>query len=129
MPSPSAERSGEETMSASASPQHESGVPAEIAQAFAEPEYRVEGRLKVTGQARYAADVRLPGMLWAGFLMSPLPHARIVSIDTEAAKARRGVQAVLTGADIGPARFGRRLLDWPVLAQERVRFIGERVAA
>src|SRR4051812_45146195 len=101
----------------------------EVATAFAEPEQRVEGHLKVTGRARYAADVQLPGMLWAGFLMSPLPHARIVSIDTTAAKALPGVQAVLTGADIGPARFGRRLMDYPVLAWERVRFIGERVAA
>src|SRR5205823_13935852 len=50
-------------------------------------------------------------------------------IDTTAARALPGVHAVLTGADIGPRRFGRRLLDWPILAYERVRFIGERVAA
>jgi CO/xanthine dehydrogenase Mo-binding subunit len=101
----------------------------EIAAAFAAPERRAEGHLKVTGQARYAADVQLPGMLWAGFLMSPLSHARIVSIDTAAAKVLPGVHAVLTGADIGAVRFGRRLMDWPVLAWERVRFIGERVVA
>lgn len=96
---------------------------------FAEPEYRVEGPLKVTGRARYSADVRLPGMLWARFAMSRLPHARIVSIDTSAALAVPGVHAVLTGADIGPRRFGRVLYDWPVLAYGRVRFVGERVAA
>ncbi len=101
----------------------------EVTKWFATPEYRVEGRLKVTGQARYAADMHLPGMLWAKFLISPRPHARIVSINTAAARAIPGVHAVITGADVAPARFGRQLLDWPVLAWDRVRFIGERVAA
>ena len=90
---------------------------------------RVDGRLKVTGAARYTGDVRLPGMLWARFLASPLPHARIVRIDASAARALPGVHAVLTGADVRPARMGRRLMDWPVLAWDRVRFIGDRVAA
>src|SRR5262245_13979571 len=101
----------------------------EVARVFEVPEYRVEGPYRVTGRARYTGDVRLPGMLWAKFLMSPLAHARIVSIDTSAAKALPGVHAVLTGADIGPRRFGRALFDWPVLAYETVRFVGERVAA
>ncbi len=102
--------------------------PVKGASLFASPEYRVEGRLKVTGQARYAADVHLPGMLWVKFLTSPRPHARIVSVDTAAARAIPGVHAVLTGADVAPARFGRQLMDWPVLAWDRVRFIGDRVA-
>jgi CO/xanthine dehydrogenase Mo-binding subunit len=102
---------------------------AALAEIFAEPEYRVEGREKVLGQARYAADARLPGMLWAAFSGSPTPHARIVSINTSAARALPGVHAVLTGEDIGRVRFGRRLFDWPVLAWDRVRFIGDRVAA
>lgn len=101
----------------------------EIAEALREPEERVEGWLKVTGQARYTADLDVPGVLWAEFLHSPVPHARIVSIDTSAAKALPGVHAVLTGADIGPVRFGRQLFDWPVLAYERVLYVGERVAA
>lgn len=96
---------------------------------FAEPEYRVEGHLKVTGSAQYTADIAVPGMLWAAFATSPYAHARIVSIDTSAARAVPGVHTVLTGADVGPARFGRRLMDWPVLAYEKVRFIGEYVAA
>src|SRR5206468_2500535 len=96
---------------------------------FDTPEYRVEGPLKVTGRARYTGDVRLPGMLWAKFLLSPHPHARIVGIDTSAAKAVQGVRAVLTGQDIGLRRFGRLLFDWPVLAFDRVLFVGERVAA
>ena len=101
----------------------------EAARVFDEPEYRIEGPLKVSGRARYTGDVRLEGALWAKFLMSPHPHARIVSIDTTAAKAVPGVHAVLTGADIGLRRFGRVLYDWPVLAYDRVRFVGERVAA
>lgn len=101
----------------------------EIAEVLAAPEYRVEGNLKVTGRARYAGDAWLPGTLWAKFLTSPVSHARIVSIDVEAARVVPGVHAVLTGADVRPARFGRRYMDWPVLAWDRVRFIGDRVAA
>ena len=93
------------------------------------PEVRSDGMLKTTGRARYMRDFALPGMLWASFLMSPHPHARIVSIDTTAAKAVPGVHAVLTGDDIGRKLFGRQLYDWPVLAYDRVRFVGERVAA
>jgi CO/xanthine dehydrogenase Mo-binding subunit len=100
-----------------------------LQQAFAEPEQRVEGPLKVTGRARYAADAQLPGLLWAAFTTGPLPHARILSIDTAAAAAMPGVRAVLSGQDMREARFGRMLQDWPVLASDRVRFIGERVAA
>ena len=96
---------------------------------FDEPEYRVEGPLKVTGAARYTADVSIPGMLWLAYTRSPRPHARIVSIDTTAARNVPGVHAVLTGADIGHVRLGRRLLDWPTLAQDRVRMVGDRVAA
>ena len=93
------------------------------------PEWRVEGRDKVTGAARYAADVTRQGMLHAAFVGSTYPHARVVSVDVEAARRVPGVRAVITGAEVRPARFGRRLQDWPVLAWDRVRFIGDRVAA
>ena len=97
---------------------------------FETPEYRVDGWLKVTGSARYTADVSRPGMLWAAYVRSPHPHARIVAIDTEQAKQTPGVHAVLTGADLPPnARFGRRLQDYPVLVRDRVLFVGDRVAA
>jgi CO/xanthine dehydrogenase Mo-binding subunit len=96
---------------------------------FEEPEYRVEGPLKVTGAARYTADVSMPGMLWLAYTRSPRPHARIASIDTSAARNVPGVHAVLTGADIGDVRLGRRLLDWPALARDSVRMVGDRVAA
>jgi CO/xanthine dehydrogenase Mo-binding subunit len=95
---------------------------------FETSEYRVEGREKVSGQAQYAADFSMPGMLWSAFVTSPTPHAKIVSIDTSAARAIKGVHTILTGKDIGEHYFGRRLLDWPVLAIDRVRFIGDYVA-
>jgi CO/xanthine dehydrogenase Mo-binding subunit len=93
------------------------------------PVGHVEGVAKVTGRARYAADIALPGMLWGACLRSPFPHARIVAIDTSAARALPGVHAVLTAADLPETRIGRRILDMPVLARERVRFVGEKVAA
>ena len=94
------------------------------------PVPRVDGRDKVTGSANYGADFDLPGTLWAKTVRSPYPHARIASIDTSAAKALPGVHAVLTGADL-PAnmRWGRRIVDVPVLAQGEVKFVGEQVAA
>ncbi len=85
---------------------------------------------KVTGRAKYAADYTLPGTIWGKTLHSPYSHARIVSIDTSAARAVPGVHAVITGADVHAAGiYGRAIKDIPVLAYDRVRFFGERVAA
>ncbi|HXP91837.1 MAG TPA: xanthine dehydrogenase family protein molybdopterin-binding subunit [Candidatus Binatia bacterium] len=92
-------------------------------------EYRVEGNEKVSGRAQYAADCSMPGMLWSAFVTSPTPHAKIVSIDVSAARAMKGVHSILTGKDVAGKYFGRRLFDWPVLAHDRVRFIGDYVAA
>ena len=97
--------------------------------AIGKPVGRVEGEAKVTGAARYAADVLLPGLLWAKCLRSPLPHARIVRIDTARAAALPGVHAVITAADLPNRLWGRWLKDMPVLARDRVRFVGEKVAA
>ena len=90
---------------------------------------RGEGPDKVTGKSIYAADVSLPGMLWGKVLRSPFPHAKIVNIDTSAAKAVPGVRAVITGADLPDSLVGRRLREMPVLARDVVRFVGEKVAA
>ncbi len=90
---------------------------------------RVDGAAKATGQARYAADVILPGTLWGKSLHSPYAHARIVRIDTTAAQQVPGVHAVITGADVRGGLWGRAVKDVPVLAYDRVRFCGERVAA
>ena len=96
---------------------------------FSDDEIRIDGREKVSGRAHYAGDAARPGMLWAAFVRSTVPHARIVRIDSTAARQLPGVHAVLTGPDIGEHFLGRALLDWPVLAIDRVRFIGDTVAA
>lgn len=90
---------------------------------------RVDGVDKVTGQARYVADIPLQGCLWGKTLRSPHPHARIIHIDVSRAKALPGVYSVLTGSDLSGVKFGRRIVDIPVLADGVVRFIGEQVAA
>src|SRR5216683_1609639 len=91
---------------------------------------RLDGRAKVTGTANYAADLIRPGMLWAKALRSPYPHARIISIDTSRARALPGVHAVLVGSDLpADTRVGRNMRDMPVLAVDKVRFAGEKVAA
>ncbi len=89
---------------------------------------RIEGPGKVSGALRYAADVDPEGCLWGKILRSPHAHARIVRIETERAKRVPGVRAVITGAE-HPHWIGRMMRDLPVLAVDKTRFIGERVAA
>ena len=90
---------------------------------------RGEGPDKVSGAATYAADVALPGMLIGKALRSPFPHARIIDIDTSRALKVPGVHTVITAQDLPDRRVGRLLRDIPVLARERVLFVGEKVAA
>ena len=94
-----------------------------------EPEYRIEGRAKVTGRAAFTADLRREGMLDVSYARSLYPHARIVSVDTVAARGMPGVHAVLTGSDVRPLCLGKTLQDWPLLAWDRVRLVGDRIAA
>ena len=91
-----------------------------------QPTTRVEGQDKVTGTTQYTADVALPGTLWGRALRSPLPHARILRLDTSRAQQVPGIHAVLTGADVRGIRYGRRLFDVPVLAEDRVRFVDRK---
>jgi putative selenate reductase molybdopterin-binding subunit len=93
-----------------------------------QPIGRLDGIGKVSGEARYSGDVTLPGLVWGKALRSPLPHARIVRIDASRAKALAGVLAVLTARDLPDVLVGRRMFDMPMLARDRVRFIGEKVA-
>ncbi len=65
---------------------------------------RPDGTDKVTGRAKFGADLMLPGMLTGKVLRSPHAHAKIKSIDTSKAEALPGVKAVVTCADIGPGR-------------------------
>ena len=92
------------------------------------PVGRVEGPDKVQGTARYAADQLPSGVVWGKAHRSPLPHARILRIDTGRARAVPGVLAVLTAADLPDVLVGRVMFDMPVLARDKVRFIGEKVA-
>jgi CO/xanthine dehydrogenase Mo-binding subunit len=98
-------------------------------QVVGSPTPRVEGELKVSGQAKYAVDVSLPGMLWGKLLRSPIASGKIKRIDASKASAVRGVHAVVTGEDCTGLKIGRRLYDMPILADGEVRFIGEKVAA
>jgi CO/xanthine dehydrogenase Mo-binding subunit len=90
---------------------------------------RIEGPEKVTGRALYAADIHLPGMLWGRILRSPHPHARIRRIDASAARRVPGVRAVVTGQDVPGHTMGKLIRDLPVLCWDRVRYVGDRVAA
>lgn len=94
------------------------------------PRPKVDASGKVTGRALYADDILLPRMLYGRLLRSPHPHARILSIDTRDALALPGVLAVLTGEDL-PRRYGilPSSQDEYALAQDRVRYVGDPVAA
>ena len=91
---------------------------------------RADARLKLSGQAEFTGDIRLPGMLYGAVLHSPVAHARILSVDTSPAEKLGGVVAVLVAgdlADIDP-HYGHALRDRPVVALGTVRFLGEPVA-
>src|SRR5262249_36334742 len=91
---------------------------------------RVDGRAKVTGQTKFADDLMLPRMLHCKLLRSTLPHARIVRVDAARALAHPGVHLVLTGRDF-PIPYGILPVsqDEHALATDRVRFVGDPVAA
>ena len=90
------------------------------------PHTRVEGVEKVTGRARYAYDVRLPGQLYADVLRSPHPHARVTRVDTSKAEALEGVHAVI-------ARHNVLDITWyqeeAALFSDTACFVGDEVAA
>ena len=92
---------------------------------------RTDGRVKVTGKARYAGDLIAPGMLHGKILRSPLAHAKIVNIDTSRAKALPGVMAVITGKDFPGIPFGTRpdIRDQIPMPITKVHHFGEGVAA
>jgi len=84
---------------------------------------------KATGQARYTADLYFDGMLHAKVLRSGYPHARLRRVNVDKARALPGVAAVLTAADVpGAKNHGLIRQDWPVLAYDKVRYVGDAVA-
>ena len=90
---------------------------------------RPDGPEKVTGRVQYVADIQPKGLLHAKLLRSPHAHAKIVSIDTSAAKALPGVRAVLTAKDIPHLKKKAPTRAHAVLAIDRVVFMGQPVAA
>lgn len=89
---------------------------------------RVDAQVKVAGEARYTVDVTFPNILWGRLLRSPLPHARIVNIDTSRAERLTGVKAVITGKDT-PFSYGVTHMDQTPLQTDKVRHVGDPVAA
>lgn len=91
---------------------------------------RLDAPGKVSGRLRYAGDMVMADMLHMQVLRSPHAHARIVSIDTSAARALPGVECVITAGDVpGTDGFGVFVHDQPVMARGKVRHVGEAVAA
>jgi len=98
------------------------------------PVHNIDGVAKVTGLAIYTFDVKLPGMLYGKILRSPYPHARIKNIDASRAEKHAGVKGIVTGKDTlgikqGIWRRFKELCDEEILARDKVRYIGEPVAA
>jgi CO/xanthine dehydrogenase Mo-binding subunit len=90
---------------------------------------RIDAIPKVTGEFAYSSDLFGAGMLWGHTLRSPHAHALIHSIDISQALAMPGVHAVMTHEDVpGDKRYGLEFPDQPVLAFDRVRYVGEPVA-
>ena len=90
---------------------------------------RLDAPGKVTGTAIYAADFALPGMLYGKVFRSAEPHARLVRVDVSRAFRIPGVRAVITAADVPDARYGGALKDETVFARDKVRYVGQPVAA
>ncbi|MEA3193722.1 MAG: hypothetical protein QOD26_2055 [Betaproteobacteria bacterium] len=93
---------------------------------------RLESWLKVTGKAEYVHNLRLPGMLYGKIFRSSISHGRIKRIDVSAAQAMAGVYRVITGQDIKKVipepYYGPAFHDQPILALDKVRYVGEPVA-
>ncbi|MBN1873036.1 MAG: molybdopterin-dependent oxidoreductase [Anaerolineae bacterium] len=90
----------------------------------------VDGPDKVSGRAKYVGDMVVPGMLYAKVLRSPVPHARIVNLDIGPALDVPGVKAVITHENfVDHGNFGWPVKDQYVLAYQKVRYMGDAIAA
>ncbi len=92
---------------------------------------RIDAPLKATGLAKYADDLKFPGMLYATILQSPVAHARILNIDTSRAKKLKGVKAVITSKETGLIKYGvsPARYDETLFAHDKVRYVGDEIAA
>src|SRR5262249_546396 len=93
---------------------------------------RIEARDKITGRAEYTHTMRLPGMLHGKILRSTIPHGRIKSLDIEAARRAPGVYRVITANEVRKVipdpYYGPAFHDQPILAIDKVHYVGEPVA-
>ncbi len=92
---------------------------------------RLEAVAKATGQAQYTVDLKMSGLLHGKILRSPLPHAKIKSIDISRAEKLNGVQAVITASDVPLNKFSfvQSLADKTIFCFDKVRYVGDEVAA
>lgn len=90
---------------------------------------RVDTISKVIGTTCYATDITLPGMVYVKLVRSQYAHAKILNINTKDAYGVSGVRAIVTGKDLGYKLFGYAIKDQPILAIDKVRFVGDPVAA
>jgi len=93
------------------------------------PVERVDGPEMLSGQALYGPDVKLPGMLWGKILRSPIPHGKVLRVDGEKAKKHPGVKAVISARDVPTRRYGYAIEDEHIFAIDKVRYVGQPVAA
>src|SRR6266705_6534906 len=99
-------------------------------QIIGHPELRSDGDEKVTGKAIYTVDVELPGMAHGKILRSPYAHARLTRVDASKAEKFPGVFAVITRADqVRLGMFGAAYKDQTIVAVDKVRYVGDAVAA
>ena len=92
---------------------------------------RVDAGAKAMGEARYAADLSMPNMLYAALLQSPIAHGRILNIDTSAAKKLPGVRDIVTAKEAPPIKYGvsPARYDETIFCFDRVRYVGDEIAA
>ena len=92
---------------------------------------KIDAPDKATGRAIYTDDIVLPNMIYGKLLLSPLPHAKIKSVNIEKAKSLPGVKLILTGSDVTDLTYGTSppRYDENVLAKDKVRYVGDVVAA
>src|SRR5919202_577926 len=91
----------------------------------------VDALERVDGSIGFTINLEVPGMLHARVLRSPSPHARLLKVDASRAERLPGVVAVLTHADFGPGMellYGGMKSDQPVVARDKVRYVGEPIA-
>src|ERR671919_997308 len=93
------------------------------------PVERVDGPEMLSGQALYGPDVKLSGMLWGKILRSPIPHGKVLRVDRENAKKHPGVKAVICARDVPTRRYGYAIEDEHIFAIDKVRYVGQPVAA